>query len=108
MGVDIQSIRQIIHIGPPRTIREYFQETGRAGRDGYLSKAVLYYNNKDIAKNKAGFQDEVRRYCQSEECCLRCLLLEYLDVKQPKPYFPGHLCCNVCKNSCSCFDCKDK
>jgi bloom syndrome protein len=43
MGVEIQSVRQIIHIGPPRTIREYFQETGRAGRDGKFSKAILYY-----------------------------------------------------------------
>lgn len=34
MGVDIKSIRQVIHVGPPHTIREYFQETGRAGRDG--------------------------------------------------------------------------
>ena len=41
MGVDIPSIRHIIHVGPPRTIREYFQETGRAGRDGQSSTAVL-------------------------------------------------------------------
>ena len=46
MGVDIHSVRQIIHIGPPRTIREYFQETGRAGRDGKFSKAILYYSNR--------------------------------------------------------------
>ena len=109
MGVDIQTIRQIIHIGPPRTIREYVQETGRAGRDGGLSKAVLHYNNKDIAQNKPGLQDEVRRYCKNEECCLRCFLLECLDVKQPKPLSPGHLCCSVCRNICSCSDiCKDK
>ena len=49
MGVDIPSIGYIIHVGPPRTVREYFQETGRAGRDGKLSTAVLYYNNRDIA-----------------------------------------------------------
>ena len=56
MGVDIKSIRQVIHIGPPRSVREYFQETGRAGRDGEQSTAILYYNNRDIAKNKTGFQ----------------------------------------------------
>ena len=49
MGVDIPSIKHIIHIGPPRTIREYFQETGRAGK---YSRATLYYNNRDIGKNK--------------------------------------------------------
>lgn len=45
MGVDIPSIRNVIHVGPPRTIRKCFQETGRAGRDGQQSFAVLYYNN---------------------------------------------------------------
>ena len=58
MRVDVQSIRNIIHIGPPCTIREYLQETGRAGRDGGSSKAILYYNNRDIAKNRHGFQEE--------------------------------------------------
>ncbi len=42
MGVDIRNVRHSFHIGPPRTVREYFQETGRAGRDGESSKAVLY------------------------------------------------------------------
>ena len=51
MGVDIHSVRQIIHIGPPKTVREYFQETGRAGRDGKFSKAIICYNNRDIAMN---------------------------------------------------------
>ena len=41
MGVDIPSIRNVIHVGPPRTIREYIQETGRAGRDGKQSFALL-------------------------------------------------------------------
>ena len=45
--VDIRSIRQAMHIGPPRSIREYFQETGRAERDGKLSKVVLYYNSRN-------------------------------------------------------------
>ena len=34
MGVDIPSIRHVIHVGPPRTIRDYFQETGQARQDG--------------------------------------------------------------------------
>lgn len=50
MGVDIPSIRCVIHVGPPRTIQEYFQETGRAGRDGKPATAILYHNNRDIAK----------------------------------------------------------
>ncbi len=105
MGVDIRSIRQVIHIGPPRTIREYFQETGRAGRDGESSKAILYYNNRDIAKNKPGLQDEIRMYCNSKDQCLRTLLLKFLDIKQPLSLSPGHLCCGVCKSVCLCTEC---
>ena len=54
MGVDIPDICHIVHVGPPCTVKVYFQETGRAGT---LSSAVLYYNNKDIAKNRVGMQD---------------------------------------------------
>ena len=57
MGVDIPSIRNVIHVGPPRTVCEYFQETGRAGRDGKLATATLYYNNMDIARNEQGHQN---------------------------------------------------
>ena len=52
MGVDIPCIREIIHVGAPASIQQYFQETGRAGRDGLPFKAVLYYNNRDIGKNR--------------------------------------------------------
>ncbi len=97
MGIDIRSIRVVIHIGPPRSIREYVQETGRAGRDGKQSTAVLYYNNKDIANNR----------CQTNNCCLRKLLLEFLDASQPKSIYPGHICCSVCRKSCSCEHCAD-
>ena len=51
MGVDIRSIPKVIHVGPPQTICEYFQETGRAGREGQPDTSVLYYNNVDIFKN---------------------------------------------------------
>jgi len=64
MGVDIPSIRHVIHVGPPRTIREYVQETGRAGRDGCFSTAILYYNNRDIAKNWQGMSEDVRTFCR--------------------------------------------
>ena len=65
-GVDIRCIRKIIHVTAPYTIQAYFQETGRAGRDGESATAILYYNNRDIAKNKTGMQEAIRTYCQSE------------------------------------------
>lgn len=53
MGIDCPDIRQIYHYGPPNSIEQYVQETGRAGRDGLQSQAILLYgpckfSNKDI------------------------------------------------------------
>ena len=103
MGVDIKAIRHVIHVGPPQTVREYFQETGRAGRDGKLSVATLYYNNKDIAKNREGLSDEIRTFCHLEDSCLRKFLLESLDAKYAKCL--GHLCCSYCESVCDCDEC---
>ena len=105
MGVDIPSIRNVIHVGPPRTVREYFQETGRAGRDGKLATATLYYNNMDIAKNKTGMSEDMRTYCQLESSCLRRFLLKCLDATSNDLNTIGHLCCCYCKSCCSCIDC---
>ena len=43
MAVDISDIRQVIHIGPPSSLKAYVQETGHAGRDENPSSAWLYY-----------------------------------------------------------------
>ena len=51
MGIDIPCTRHVIHVGPPHSIREYFQETGRAGRDGKQATADVYCNNHDIASS---------------------------------------------------------
>lgn len=105
MGVDIPSIRYIIHVGPPRTVREYFQETGRAGRDGKLSTAVLYYNNRDIAKNREGMTDDIRTFCKLDNACLRKFLLNCLDAADLNLKTVGHLCCSHCKSICDCQSC---
>ncbi len=109
MGVDIRSIRNVVYITPPYTIQAYFQETGRAGRDGEHATAVLYYNNRDIVKNKPGMQEALRNYCRSEGECLRNILLTALDTdkKYLKPVLPKHLCCGVCKQECACSRCSE-
>ena len=107
MGVDIKDIRTVIHITPPYTIQAYFQETGRAGRDGQPATAVLHYNNRDIGKNKKGMQEAVRTFCQSKSQCLRRLLLTSLDTDQKyiNSIHSKHVCCGVCQLTCDCPSC---
>lgn len=92
MGVDAHYVSKVIHITPPASIESYVQEIGRAGRTGLLSKAILYYNNSDIANNKKHVQDEMKAYCKSQQICLRQQILQYLGfsrVTQEK-------CCSIC------------
>ena len=103
MGIDIHDIRHVIHIGVPKTIEEYFQETGRAGRDGCPSVATMYYNNFDIRSGKHQV-DEVMREFVTSNSCKRSIILNYFghSLKRESDF---HNCCSYHRSVCKCPTC---
>ncbi|XP_060599722.1 ATP-dependent DNA helicase RecQ-like [Ruditapes philippinarum] len=93
MGLNAPHIRVVIHYKPPTSIEKYFQETGRAGRDGLPSKAILYYNNTDIRKNRPGIQQNIIEYCKNDSNCLREVMLKTFAVKKSENIED---CCCIC------------
>ena len=104
MGVDTPSVHHVIHVGPPRTLEAYFQETGRASRDCSPSQTLLFYNNTDIQASKKEMNDSIREYCKSENLCLRQQLLSHFGFSIPEVQVL-HYCCDVCKPQCKCNAC---
>ena len=105
MGLDSPAIRKVIHFGSPTSIEKYLQETGRAGRDGQLSKAVLYYNRTDLRANRPGQTVSMANYCKATNGCLRQILLQALDFDLQGNRLLCH-CCQFCKAVCDCMACQ--
>lgn len=57
MGIDKADVRFVIHLEPPDSLEAYYQEAGRAGRDGKKAHAVLLYQDADLTQLKKNFQD---------------------------------------------------
>lgn len=91
MGIDKSNIRYVIHFNMPRDIESYYQEAGRAGRDGDASDCILLFNRSDIVTNKflieqgspdVNHSNEYQKlndmvdYCNTDKC-LRKYILEY-------------------------------
>ena len=97
MGVNCKDVTQVIHFGPSKTIENYIQECGRAGRNGSVSKCILYYNGV----LSANISNEMRNYCFSNSVCLR-KCLDGLFGQDTNYEFAGCACCGFCLNICDC------
>src|SRR5207248_1026500 len=88
MGIDKLDVRRVLHWGPPRTVEAYYQEAGRAGRDGRRSECIVVWRPADFAWGDAA--TEVRRYVETRTC-RRAALLAYFGER-------GTACsgCDVC------------
>lgn len=104
IGLDIKNIRQVIHIGVPYSMEEYFQEAGRAGRDGLPAKSHIYYNSYDVSKGKKHLSQVMRDYVQKSQC-KREMILRYFGFNVPPRSGAGHECCDYHQQNCDCDDC---
>ena len=104
MGVDCKCLRQVIHFGAPSDIDGYCQDTGRAGRDGVQSHAVLLLPKKCVSSKP--ITPVMKAYCKSVDVCQRKLIFENFPGKYKKVE-PLHRCCDICTKKCDCGKCKE-
>lgn len=114
MGINKSNVRFVVHFDLPRSIESYYQETGRAGRDGMPAEALLLFNEKDSARirqwiamgeNPARHEIELQKFAAMEalaeaQTCRRQVLLNYFSEYSAKHC--GN--CDICLDPPKSFD----
>jgi ATP-dependent DNA helicase RecQ len=78
MGIDKPDVRQVLHWGPPPTLEAYYQEAGRAGRDGNPSECLILWRPQDLAWGNIA--PPMRRYVEARRNHRRMILDYFGDV----------------------------